>query len=340
MLGDDATQAPRGVVRAPSPAGRLRPGAATLLVVTSAVAGVGPAVLYWLAGFGQEPPDRLPLAAVPLLGAVLSGPLTDLTAGLRRRVALAWLAAALAVGLGAASATLALPAAGAFYLLCPATAVLLAAALREARPLGLAPAVVVYVACTLLANFTFDSFLPLGGFFLVNVGTLFFGITFTQRDRVHRFGRPTVYRMILLAAVSNVALAASLGTPLRYVGVSFLSIVMAETADTEVFHRLRGRRWVTRVASSNAISAPLDTIVFTLLAFWGETFATPLWLTQVIVTDVLVKYASGLLAALGVIALVRSALPSGPGAPPAPPPGGPAAPLSPRGAAGGSVGPA
>ncbi len=337
MLSDDATPAQRGADRPTVPAMRPKPGAATLLVLTAAVAGVGPAVLYWLAGFGQEPPDRLPLAAVPLLGAVLSGPLADLTVALRRRVALAWLAAALTVGLGAASATLALPAAGAVYLLCPATAVLLAAALREARPRGLAPAVVVYVACTLLANFTFDSFLPLGGFFLVNVGTLFFGITFTQRDRVHRFGRPTVYRMILLAAVSNVALAASLGTPLRYVGVSFLSIVMAESADTEVFHRLRGRRWVTRVASSNAVSAPIDTVVFTLLAFWGEDFATPRWLTQVIVTDVLVKYASGLLAALGVLALVRSALPAGPDASP---PGGPAAPLSPRGAAGGGVGPA
>src|SRR5690606_40235609 len=129
-----------------------------------------------------------------------------------------------------------------------------------------------------------------GSFFLVNVGTLFFGVTFTQRDRVHAFGRPIVYRMILLAAVANVALAASLGTPLRYVGVSFLSIVLAETADTEVFHRLRGRRWLRRVATSNAISAPIDTVVFTLLAFVGEEFATAGWLTQVIVTDVLVKY--------------------------------------------------
>ncbi len=315
-----------------SPARGRRRGAAALLVAASVAAGTGPAALFWLAGFGQEPPDRLPLAAVPLLGAVLSGALTDLTAALRRRVALAWLAGSLAVGLLAAAATLGAPAAGAFYLLCPLTAVLLAAVLREARPPGLAPAVTVYVACTLLANFTLDSFLPLGGFFLVNVGTLFFGITFTQRDRVHRFGRPTVYRMVLLAAVANVGLAAALGTPLRYVAVSFLSIVLAESADTEVFHRLRSRRWVTRVAGSNAVSAPIDTVVFTLLAFWGEDFATPRWLTQVIVTDVLVKYVSGLLAAVGVLALVRSALP----ARPAPLPGAAA---SPRGAGEGGTGP-
>src|SRR5690606_11362142 len=145
--------------------------------------------------------DRLPLAAIPLLGAVLTGPLTDLTASSSRRAALARLAGALLLGLAAGAATLSLPAADARYLLCPVTAVALAAILREVRPQGLAQAVCVYVACTLLANFTLDSFLPLGSFFLVNVGTFFFGVTFTQRDRVHAFGRPTVYRMLLLAAV-------------------------------------------------------------------------------------------------------------------------------------------
>lgn|GEM_PF-269034 len=282
--------------------------ATALVMVTALASGLGPAALFWLAGFGQAPPERLPLAAVPLLGAVLCGPLVDLTARLARRAALGLLALAAVVGVAAAVATLALPGAGPYYLLSPVAATLLAGLLRETQPRGLYPAVAVYVACTLLANFTLDSFLPVGSFFLVNVGTLFFGVTFTQRDRAHRFGRPTVYRMIMAAAFANVALAAALGTPLRFVAVSFLSIVLAETADTEVFHRLRGRRWVTRVATSNAVSAPIDTVVFTLLAFWGEDFATPGWLTQVIVTDVLVKYASGLLAALGVLALVRSAL--------------------------------
>ncbi|HZW98647.1 MAG TPA: VUT family protein [Trueperaceae bacterium] len=283
--------------------------AGLLVFLTALAAGLGPAALYWLARFGQEPPERLPLAAIPLLGAVLAGPLADLTMRLSRRAAMTWLAGALMVGLASAAATLVTPAADFRYFLCPLSAVVLAAVLREMRPAGLAQAVCVYVACTLLANFTLDSFLPVGSFFLVNVGTLFFGVTFTQRDRVHAFGRPTVYRMILLAAIANVALAAALGTPLRYVAVSFLSILLAETADTEVFHRLRSRRWIRRVATSNAVSAPIDTIVFTVLAFAGEEFATAGWMTQVIVTDVLVKYASGILAALGVLALVRSALP-------------------------------
>lgn len=275
----------------------------------AALAALGPAALLWLAGFGQTPPERLPLLAIVLLGAVFIGPLSDLMSGAAPQ---ARTPAMVAATLAASVAGVALWLSGAGevrYLLAPVVALAGTWLLTNSptRP-GLYPAVTVYVACTLLANYTLDSFLPLGGFFLLNVGTLFFGITFTQRDRVHRFGRRTVYQMILVAAVANVVLGAALGTPLRYVAVSFLSIVIAETADTEVFQRLKNRRWLTRVATSNAVSAPLDTVIFTLLAFWGEAFATTAWMTQVIVTDVLVKYSSGLVAALGMMALLRSAV--------------------------------
>jgi uncharacterized PurR-regulated membrane protein YhhQ (DUF165 family) len=279
--------------------------------VVAALAAAGPVTLLWLAGFGQAPPDRLPVLATAMLGAVFIGPLSDLLGGTQSHARSRALLVAGVAGVLAGVALLLGGVGDPTYLLSPVVAVISTWLLSRftARP-GLYPAVSVYVACTLLANYTLDSFLPLGGFFLVNVGTLFFGITFTQRDRVHRYGRRAVYQMILVAAVANVVLGAALGTPVRYVAVSFLSIVLAETADTEVFQRLRSRRWLTRVATSNAVSAPIDTIIFTLLAFWGESFATPAWMTQVIVTDVLVKYGSGLAAALGMVALVRSALTS------------------------------
>lgn len=289
--------------------------------VVAVVAALGPVALLWLAGFGQAPPERLPVLAILLLGAVFVGPLSDLLSGATPHVRRLALSVAAVTGIVTGLALLLSGAGAVEYLLAPAVAVAGTWLLgRFAGGPGLYPAITVYVACTLLANYTLDSFLPLGGFFLVNVGTLFFGITFTQRDRVHRFGRRTVYQMILLAAVANVVLGAALGTPLRYVAVSFLSIVVAESADTEVFQRLKNRRWLTRVATSNAVSAPIDTIIFTLLAFWGESFATPGWITQVIVTDVLVKYLGGLVAALGMVALLRSAL-----TPLAPPVGAPGA---------------
>lgn len=139
--------------------------------------------------------------------------------------------------------------------------------------------------------------MPLPVYGLVNVGTLFFGITFTQRDRVHQYGRRYAYIMIGVAAVANVVTALSLDTPLRYVAVGFLAIIVSEAADTEVYQRLLRRRWLTRVAASNAVSIPIDTVVFTLLAFYGAEWATAAWMTEVIATDIVVKLVVGFLAA-------------------------------------------
>lgn len=265
-------------------------------------------LLLELSGFGPNPFPALPAAVIALVGVLFAGILHPLSQ--RLGAVQAGAAGAIAVALATATA-LAMPSLGgaALYGLAAATGVTVALTFRvlPSRVGRMLAAMSVYVVCTLLANYTFDSFLPLGDFFLVNVGTFFFGITFTQRDRVHRYGRRAVYAMIAFAAAANVALALSLGTPLRYVAVGFLAILLSETADTEIYQRLLGRRWLTRVASSNAVSAPLDTVLFTVLAFAGAPFASAGWMTQVIVTDVIVKYGSGMLAALGILAGARSA---------------------------------
>ncbi len=275
----------------------------------AALALVGVPTLLWLSSFGQNPLPTLPLAAIVFLGGVFVAPVASLVRRLTARSAVAVLAIAGLVALALAWllpswTTLALTPAA---LLAPATTLGLSAVFRLALPRergAMLAAMTVYIACTLLANYTFDAFIPLSeiaGFaFPLNVGTLFFGITFTQRDRVHRFGRRAVYAMIGTAAVLNVVTALSLGTPLRYVAVSFLAILISETADTEVYQRMLHRGWWTRVASSNAVSAPLDTVLFTVLAFAGEPFATPVWMLEVAVTDILVKYASSRVAALGI----------------------------------------
>ena len=310
-----------------------------IAVLTLALAPAGAALLYGFAQLGQRPPEALPAAVVLLLGVLLATPLAFMRRRLRHHAdddgptdhrAVGSQAAAIAVGAlvavavaaflawlfpagladaaatvtssaglvppGAGGAALAGLAASAVALL--GSSLLLA--LGGART-DLYGGASVFVVCTVLANFTLDSFVPLGDFFLVNVGTLFFGITFTQRDRLHHFGRPLVYRLILTAGVANVIAALSLGTPLRYVAVSFLAIVVSDSANTEVYHRLLRRRWLSRVASSNAVAAPLDTIVFTTLAFAGAPFATLQWMTQVIVTDVLVKYAASMVAAITIL---------------------------------------
>jgi uncharacterized PurR-regulated membrane protein YhhQ (DUF165 family) len=154
----------------------------------------------------------------------------------------------------------------------------------------------VYVVAVLVANYTATWFIPLPVFGLVSVGTLVFGITFTQRDRVHRFGRKPVYLMILIAAVGMVFESLFLGVEWRIIIASFIAIVLSETADTEVYHKLLRRSWLQRVIGSNLVSIPLDSILFNLIAFAG-VFA-PAMLTAIIFGEIVAKFTTGALAAL------------------------------------------
>ena len=255
---------------------------------------IGCPTLLLLSGFGQDPLPYLPTSAIPFLAGLAAGLLRMLLSAysVGRQAALVAVAAAAALLLHAVAGW------PAQYLLAPATALLLAVLFLLVPRGHMLAEMTVYTSATVLANYTLDAFIPVGGLFLVNVGTFFFGITFTQRDRVHKYGRRNVYTMILVAAVANVLAALSLDTPLRYVGVAFLAIIVSETVDTEIYQRLLHRPWLVRVASSNAVSAPLDSTIFTVLAFLGEPFATANWIFRVIFTDVLVKYASSIVVAL------------------------------------------
>ena len=125
-------------------------------------------------------------------------------------------------------------------------------------------AVFGYCVVVVLANYFTDTFIPLPFAGLLSVGTLFFGATFTLRDYVHHYGRKRVYLMIGIAAVVNVIAAWLLGTPARFIIASFITIIIAEAADTEVYQAMIKRPWLARVAVSNSVSVPLDSILFTL----------------------------------------------------------------------------
>jgi uncharacterized PurR-regulated membrane protein YhhQ (DUF165 family) len=186
------------------------------------------------------------------------------------------------------------------------------------------------MAAILVANLTATLFLPLelvpGTGVLVSVGTLVFGITFTQRDRLHAHGRRFVYQAIAVAAVLNLIMLVSFshlwgGWVVRQFSAqgwdwlagaaamlqdngwrvflaSFLAIVIAESTDTEVFHFYRDRTWLGRVFRSNAISIPVDSVLFNLIAFAGSAFFPPLVLAKVIVGEIVAKFLVGALYAL------------------------------------------
>jgi hypothetical protein len=154
----------------------------------------------------------------------------------------------------------------------------------------------IYILATLGANYTAAWFIPLLGFGQVAVGTFVFGLTFTQRDRLHEAGRGWVYGTIAIAAVANVLMSALLSVPLRIILASFMAIVLAETADTEVYHRLLRFPWLVRVAGSNAVSIPLDTLLFTLIAFAGVLPRSDI--LALLFGETVLKYAIGAVAAL------------------------------------------
>lgn len=149
--------------------------------------------------------------------------------------------------------------------------------------------IVLYALSILLANVTLNKFIPLPVFGLLSVGTIFFAAVFTLRDRIHRAGGlRAVYIAIALALLVNTVAAALLDTPLRFIGASFLAILVGELADTAVYQRLIHRSWWTRVLTSNAVSVPLDSVLFTLLAFYGDMSTRDI--LQIIFADIVAKY--------------------------------------------------
>ena len=154
----------------------------------------------------------------------------------------------------------------------------------------------IYIIAVLIANYTATWFIPLPIFGMVSVGTLVFGITFTQRDRVHRFGRKPVYLMIFLAAIGMVLESTFLGVEWRIITASFIAIILSETADTEVYQKLLKKPWMQRVIGSNLISIPLDSILFNIIAFYGVF--DPGMLIAIIFGEIVAKFATGFIAAL------------------------------------------
>jgi uncharacterized integral membrane protein (TIGR00697 family) len=128
----------------------------------------------------------------------------------------------------------------------------------------------------------------------VDLGTFVYPITFTLRDVVHKaLGRRAARTLVLTAAAVNVFMAlylqwaarapADASYPLgaefeavlaplwRITFASILAEVVSGLADTEVYHwfvrRVTTRHQWARVAVSNAVSVPVDNVLFAVVAF-------------------------------------------------------------------------
>jgi uncharacterized integral membrane protein (TIGR00697 family) len=154
-------------------------------------------------------------------------------------------------------------------------------------------AVGAYVGAQVIADVTS---LKIGTFAdrAVDMGTFVYPITFTLRDVVHKaLGKRAARTLVVTAAVVNLFMAVYLQwaakapsdvsyplgpefeavlAPLwRITIASIVAEVVSELVDTEVYHwfvrRVTTRHQWARVATSNAVSVPIDNVIFAVGAF-------------------------------------------------------------------------
>lgn len=163
-----------------------------------------------------------------------------------------------------------------------------------------------YVLSILLANITLDMFIGLPIYGELSIGTLFFAFIFTIRDRIHEYGMNAVFWAIGLALLVTTVYSVIFGIEARFIFASFLSIAVGELADTLIFQTLKKRNWLVKCLSSNTVSVPLDSILFTFLAFYGLPDFPVSLLMEIIFADIVSKYFIALCVAFPVYFTVKA----------------------------------
>ena len=185
-----------------------------------------------------------------------------------------------------------------------------------------------YIAAQMLCDILSLKIAWVAGF-SVDAGTFIYPFTFTLRDLVHKvLGRAAARTVIVAAGVINLIMAglfafaawlppdptwplqrefAAVLTPVwRIVVASIVAEVFSELTDTEIYHlwvtRITRRFQWMRVLVSNAVSIPLDSLIFCWGAFGGRFPAATVW--SIFWANVLLKGAVTLVG-LPTIYLVR-----------------------------------
>lgn len=124
----------------------------------------------------------------------------------------------------------------------------------------------LYLISIVIANVVTARFAPLNfGMFIVPMGTLFVGATFIFRDLVqNKYGRKKTYFFIFTALILSALVSYLLGDTLMIVAASALSFLVAETADTEIYTRLKVS-FAWRVFISGVVGGLLDSSIFIIL---------------------------------------------------------------------------
>jgi len=183
---------------------------------------------------------------------------------------------------------------------------------------------VFYVAAQMMADIASLRIVLIAGF-SIDAGTFIYPLTFTLRDMVHKVAGVKTTRILILAAAGinlimalffrfvsilppdmSVGLQKEFGLVLspiwRIVGASIVAEVISELVDTESY-----RFWVERVTTqyqwarvvfSNLISIPVDSFLFSFLAFWG-ILSTPV-VFSIFFSNMIIKAITTLVSIPGI----------------------------------------
>ncbi len=126
--------------------------------------------------------------------------------------------------------------------------------------------ILFYLLSIVIANVVTAAFMPLQfAMFIVPMGTLLVGATFIFRDLVqNKYGRAKTYLLIFAALFLSAIVSFLLGDTLMIVAASAISFVISETADTEIYTRLKlPLAW--RVLYSGIVGGILDSVIFVII---------------------------------------------------------------------------
>jgi uncharacterized integral membrane protein (TIGR00697 family) len=199
---------------------------------------------------------------------------------------------------------------------------------HAAIPTGGIVVISLYIAAQLLSDIASLKITFIAGF-SIDAGTFIYPLTFTIRDLIHkRLGKLAARKVIVLAAGINLFMAlffhfvawlpqdptwglakefsVILGPVWRIVIASIVAEVFSELIDTEVYHLWQSRitrryQWM-RVLSSNAVSIPVDSMIFCWGAFGFVLPHEVVW--SIFFANVMVKGAVTLVS-LPTIYLVK-----------------------------------
>lgn len=178
----------------------------------------------------------------------------------------------------------------------------------------------IYIALQMISDIMSLRILSIAGM-SVDGGTLIYPLTFTIRDLLHRVvGKSVVRSVIMLAAVVNIfmivcfwvvshlspdmtvgvqeSFAIVLLPSWRIVVASIFAEIVSETLDGEMYEKWeqkfgKKKLW-GRVIFSNAFSIPVDSAIFSFVAFAG---ILPIEVVvSIFISNVIIKYAIGSLS--------------------------------------------